>query len=564
MTEQKDVSFNLVDEPWIRVLALSGETMELSLSEVFARAHTLATLANDIPTQDFAILRLLLAVLQRSVLPMTEGYEYPSELWKELWESKTLPLDEIDAYLEKWHARFDLFDGEAPFMQVAGMEATNGSVSEIKKLVAEIPDGKPLFSLWSGNGLAALSFPEAARWLVHVHAFDTAGIKTGVIGDPAVKGGKSYPIGTGWAGRLGGVYLEGETLMRTLLLNLVLCDDASGDDYDNFFNEEDLPVWELSPQKPGSSDRLPKGVADLYTWQSRRVRLTKSGDMAVGVILSNGDKIDTYNQFSIEPSSPWHRSQKQEKKLGLPFVFLPTTHKGNRALWRGLTSVLPEGTGSEDRLAPGIIGWVGHLIDLGSDEGSALSEGYPLRIHATGVEYGLQSSVITELIDDFVLVNAFLISPQREQARYVVRDCMSQTEEAIRKLGDLARKLSLASGDDTERIGNAQVSATAEAYFELDETFRLWLSNLDAQSDLLAEKRRWYEQARAILGNMGSRLVEAAGPDAVVGRKVSFGGKEKWISAGAAESQYRYWLRRLLQPDEEQSKTNGEEGMTNG
>lgn len=301
MIEQTEATFNLVDEPWIRVRTVSGETTELSLIDVFAHAHELTTLANDIPTQDFAILRMMLAVLQRAVLPMSEDYENPTELWKDLWKAETLPIGAIDAYLQAWYKRFDLFDIEAPFMQVAGLEATSGRITEIRKLVADVPDRKLLFSLRSGRGLAALSFDEAARWLIHIQTFDTAGIKTGVKGDLAAKDGKSHSKGTGWSGRLGGVYLEGDTLMRTLLLNLVLCDDVSGDDYECFFGEDDLPVWEQPPQQPGNSGRQPCGTADIYTWQSRRVRLAAGNSLVTGVILSVGDSVDSFNKFGLEP-----------------------------------------------------------------------------------------------------------------------------------------------------------------------------------------------------------------------------------------------------------------------
>ncbi|NYN06610.1 type I-E CRISPR-associated protein Cse1/CasA, partial [Salmonella enterica subsp. enterica serovar Typhimurium] len=69
------------------------------------------------------------------------------------------------------------------------------------------------------DGRSKLSFAEAARWLVHTQAYDYSGIKPGVEGDPRVKGGKGYPIGTGWSGMTGGTVIRGTTLLETLLLN---------------------------------------------------------------------------------------------------------------------------------------------------------------------------------------------------------------------------------------------------------------------------------------------------------------------------------------------------------
>ena len=60
------------------------------------------------------------------------------------------------------------------------------------------------------EGLERISWAEAARWLVHVHAFDPSGIRSGAVGDPSVKGGKGYPIGPGWTGQVGVVIVEGQ------------------------------------------------------------------------------------------------------------------------------------------------------------------------------------------------------------------------------------------------------------------------------------------------------------------------------------------------------------------
>ena len=58
-----ETAFNLVDEPWIRVLQPDGAAAEVSLRDVLLRAHTFADLGGELPTQNIAVLRLLLAVL---------------------------------------------------------------------------------------------------------------------------------------------------------------------------------------------------------------------------------------------------------------------------------------------------------------------------------------------------------------------------------------------------------------------------------------------------------------------------------------------------------------------
>ena len=57
--------YNLLDEQWIAVIRESGgQTERVSLKEVFAHAGDYYDLAGEMKTQDFAILRVLLAVLQ--------------------------------------------------------------------------------------------------------------------------------------------------------------------------------------------------------------------------------------------------------------------------------------------------------------------------------------------------------------------------------------------------------------------------------------------------------------------------------------------------------------------
>lgn len=56
--------FNLLDEAWISVVYDErGSTKEVSLNDLFQNAHHYLDLAGDTKTQDFAVLRVLLAVL---------------------------------------------------------------------------------------------------------------------------------------------------------------------------------------------------------------------------------------------------------------------------------------------------------------------------------------------------------------------------------------------------------------------------------------------------------------------------------------------------------------------
>ena len=60
-------SFNLLDEPWIRVTRLDGAPDEVSLLALFREATDIAGIHGEIASQDVAILRLLLAICHRAM-----------------------------------------------------------------------------------------------------------------------------------------------------------------------------------------------------------------------------------------------------------------------------------------------------------------------------------------------------------------------------------------------------------------------------------------------------------------------------------------------------------------
>ena len=58
-----DIEFNLIDEPWIRVMDSECNISEVSLKDALLNAHRYKSLGGELPTQDIAVMRLMLAVL---------------------------------------------------------------------------------------------------------------------------------------------------------------------------------------------------------------------------------------------------------------------------------------------------------------------------------------------------------------------------------------------------------------------------------------------------------------------------------------------------------------------
>ena len=440
-------------------------------------------------------------------------------------------------------------------MQVADLRTAKNEIATIKKIVADIPDGDELFSLRTGKGAESLSYPEAARWLLHAQAFDTSGIKSGTVGDPRVKGGKSYPIGTGWAGGLGGLFFEGSTLAETILLNFIACDVETGD----LFSQEDIPSWERSVDAVGADGRFPTGRLDLYTWQSRRIRLIPENGGVIGVVLTNGDKLESRNLQEYEPMTSWRRSQAQEKKLKMPLVYLPRAHQSDKALWRGLDSLFGDKSREDTPsvLESGVERWVSYLASR--DGGCQLNQEYLLGVHAVGLEYGTQNSVITNIVNDKLELSAFLLSHEGGSLVGLAKECAASTSDAIYALGDFAANLCRASGGSgVGEIDGAKQSSRARAFFEIDSLFRLWLAHLDESSDIDSERANWNEIARSVMRADAADLLSEVEANAIIGAPVRGKSKMKseWMTASRAEALFNGALKKALplEKDEENKK----------
>ena len=198
MMESEAPHFNLIDEPWIPVSMTDGSFGEVSLRELFKKTASIRTIAGDIPQQSAPILRLCLAIVYRTYALAHEEYLRhgeevdPIELWREAWEDGTFDLSLLDSYLDQVHDRFDLF-GQKPFMQVAGLKYVAKEYDSVSEFIADVPKPeKFLFSMRSKSAPEAISFGEAARWLLFCLAFDCAGIKSPVVGNTHVTSGKVY------------------------------------------------------------------------------------------------------------------------------------------------------------------------------------------------------------------------------------------------------------------------------------------------------------------------------------------------------------------------------------
>lgn len=520
-------SFNLIDEGWISVRMLDGGGEELSLRDVFHRADDIAGIDGDLPVQDFAIFRLLLAVLYGAV---PEGRTVRD--WSKLWQSG-LPLSAIDEHLEKYRDRFDLLHSVTPFMQVAGLQTPRDEVFSFERLILDLPAGEPFFTVRGGPALGRLGLGEAARWLVAAQAYDPSGIKSGVVGDPRVKGGRSYPAGPGWAGQIGGIVVEGASLARTLLLNFELSDEWPGD----------TPSWTRPAPGPDVDPGAQvTGPAALYSWGSRRIRLAHDGSAATGVVLTYGDRVTPQNRERVEPMTAWRRSPAQQAKLKLPQVFMPRTHDPERQFWRGIGFYVPQASTAHasgvevTSIPPRTLRWLARLREYGLVESAGV-----VRLRAYGLQYGTQEATVAEQIADVLEIDLGVLTGAEPRIVALLEDAVTLADEVVRTLGHLSSNIARAEGRSDE---SATRETRSRAYAAVDHVYRRWLMNLRAETAPDAARQSWHDHVERIAVDEMRRAVSRAGTAAIVGREVN----GTLMNAAIAHSRANRRIKESLAP----------------
>ena len=560
---EQQPSFNLVDQPWIICVTASG-TQTLSLRQVFDGTAEPIQVLGDSPTQDYAVLRVLLAIFWRAHL----GDAAASRSWDEWFISKRQELvetgrdDAVLSYLENHRSRFDLFDSETPFMQVSTLDTSKSTRQAVSRI---LPDSEQdYFTMRTHEGRQSLAFDEAARWLIHTQAYDYSGIKSGALGDPRVKGGRGYPIGTGWAGMTGGTVIHGRTLVETLLLNTVedaLSPSASADQ----------PVWEReadsAAQRNDRAGKLasppavqPQGASDLATWQSRRVRLFADNDRVTAVLVSNGDQIpDAGKNVFGDPMTPYRFSKNQTKKGQL--AFYPKPYDAERTMWRSLDALLVSesdaGFTSTDH-APKRPSNLVNFSKIAMRQRS--NEVADVRIVSMG--YGPQSSSVGTVVTGNIGLPLSLLQDDAlsRAHRQYVRDAADVTRSAAISLGWFAGQLAVAAGGEYA----FSAGAADRLYTVLEPKFITWLRNLDVDQ-IEDEAISWQRQVRDQLFRIADEEVRGAGQKALVGRTVDGGedGGGRVVSAGSLYRQLRYRISQdlpLLQDHEQEKRAQHKKG----
>ncbi|WP_455147997.1 type I-E CRISPR-associated protein Cse1/CasA [Clostridium sp.] len=503
-----DKKFNLLEEPWVCVMQENGEVKELSLIDTLIHAHQYRRLSGELPTQDVAVLRLLLAVLQTVVYRYdADGNEDELvetedayERWEEIWNEGKLPEKPIREYLAKWKERFYLYDSDRPFYQVP--KAVNGTKYTAAKLNGEISESNNKLRLFvnrARNEKKFLSDSEAARWLLYLNGFDDASAKPKQSGLPSP--------GTGWLGKLGLIYADGNNLFETLMLNLVLVNISDKECWDS-----PKPVWEAEKVKSAERTEIavPSNQAELLTVQSRRILLEKEEQGVSGYYVLGGDFFPQ-KAADMEQMTVWN---EYEPKGNAASYCLPRRHSPEKQMWRDFSNLIMSEQGNK---TPGVLEWVAWLKTK-----KKIDEKKIICFKTAFVQYDGKKSAVEDIYGDYLELHTDLLTANGKTLVKIIRDEIKKCEQAANIVNHLIEDLKKAEGNCS---GKKNHYGKEEYFYQIDIPFRRWLKGLDpmgeSDSDYYENIRNdWRIQAYRIAEKLGMNYVEQAGDKAFVGREI--------------------------------------------
>lgn len=237
-------SFDLRHEPWIPVVYHDGGREELGLRELLARAPTIREISDPIPTAEFGLYRLLVAlVMDIFTLRDTEDLA-------EVLETGAFNAVTVDAYFAKWSDRFDLFHPTYPFYQSAGMSGEEEKPFAL--VLPSIPSGTNVNHFHHHpEGNFGVSPAVAARILTTIPTFMIAG---GPGYSPSINSAPPWYV-----------LVRGKSLFETLCLNccVTLHPNPSGD-------APPCWCWNAPVEYKKYTET---SLLQALTWQPRRLRL---------------------------------------------------------------------------------------------------------------------------------------------------------------------------------------------------------------------------------------------------------------------------------------------------
>ncbi|MFP1705075.1 type I-E CRISPR-associated protein Cse1/CasA [Gardnerella vaginalis] len=550
--------FNLLDEPWISVIVdEKGHNKLVSITDVFKHASEYKALAGDMKTQDFALLRVLLAAIhtvfsrydiQGNSREFDSGEdseddfnEETMDIWREVWNSKKFP-DAVFKYLEQWHDHFYLFDDKYPFFQVlkqdidskklCGKSPSEISGKNINRLISESNNKIAVFSPKDNvdNNKSSLTEPQLARWIITLQSY--AG-----LADKTMFGTEKYKASKGWLFDLGGIEIIGANLFETLMLNCVLVGDVQSPE------KKQKPCWEYSGTENIENsfyETFIDNVSQLYTRWSRAIYINPdiSIDKPISVSIVKLPDINHKNAF-IEPMTVWQYNKEGENKD----KYTPRKHRTEEAMWRsfGLLTSQELYDGSVKNHKPGIMEWLNEIKhDIA---GSSIS----LQAISMKDDGNATSWVPTDEICDTLYIDEVVVTDNADDGWvYRINNEVEYTRSAI---GFIYKQFLLdiceirnRSKDDATKYSAKYIS---QAYFLVDQPFREWLANIKPKDSMNERCTQWRNTLHNILIDEAKGMLENATLRDFTGRPSDQSEKESTKNIVTAYNVFTSRLKKL-------------------
>ena len=519
--------YNLLDEKWIQVA--SKDTVEkVSIKELFADAAKYKELAGDMKTQDFAVMRVMLAILhtvfsrfdskgdpyeffevdEKSFLQIGELEENDLEdyedalyqTWIDIWNAKEFPKV-VYEYLEKWRERFFLYDDKYPFFQVTKevieKDAASGGEfygKNINRLVSESNNKQAYFSPKDESYKEYIVDDELARWLITLQGY------IGTSDKKKVGSAKTYS--KGWLYDLGGVYLQGNNLFETLMLNFVIAHNEN-----NNLLKSQKPCWEAETIEKNIELYFHNGIdniASLYTAWCREIFIdpNRTKEDKFVCFIAKLPEIEHSDAF-LEPMTVWKYNDTGEYKD----KYRPRKHDANKSMWRnfGLLTGVGEGTRK-----PGVIEWLNKLCDISESEELGFNKENITLCAVCMLDDGNATSwaPIDEVEDTLNLKERVLVDTGDNGWIIRINKTISDTKAII----DTVLKRFIFDLLEIRNMEKSDVSKYVEQfYFRIDLSFRNWIESIDIDNDKDTKEIEWQNVLKKAMKEYVDELVSNAG-----------------------------------------------------
>ncbi|WP_182187822.1 type I-E CRISPR-associated protein Cse1/CasA [Pectinatus frisingensis] len=526
-----DKEFNLLTEPWIKVLKLDGNEDMVSLKNVYEHAHEYRALAGEAVTQDVAMLRFLLAVLHcvyegndANGKPLTDAEDTDDiyDTWHSLWECKRFEVRPIHTYLDKHSEHFWLVHPQYPFYQVSEFRK-NAKVKKVSlnKLIGNIAESNNKRRLFNHRpNCESISMAEATRWLLNLQAWD----------DTSNKGGS----GTGWLGQIGSIMIEGNNMFETLLLNLILVPDGS----EGIWGRGEA-IWERQPVNHKVKIPLPANPKLLLTLQSRCVKLRCKEHCVIGYVTADKDAGEYFADNNkhlcfAEQFTTWKEVGHKNKK-----EIVPMKYSIDKRLWQGFVSLITLKQQTSGRHNPGILAWYSKLVNERYLQGTRI-----VKIVCVGIEYGnMNMSVLTSVVDTLAYPGNLLQERYDNWGERIIA-IVAVTDQLV---GALKRFVS--------DIGLDNQHISEQTYARLDTPFRRWLININPdQDDIDEDMNQWYMQAQHIIRMCGKEIAGLENNSRYIRLVTSRQEKKRKISVLSVSEAYNDFLYRTPKQQDKLAK----------